>query len=279
MIYHVQDMQIEAAKDLGMIKSTLLINLLFRLEKFIFNKANYITSVSRKMVNRIEEKAGKQVHLFPNWTDLSLFYPISAKDELKQEFGLRATDRVVLYSGAIGEKQGLEAILRAAGEFRCQPEVKFIICGSGPYKQRLETLAGELQLTNVMFMALQPVERFNRLLNMAEVHLIIQKTTASDLVMPSKLTTILAVGGLALITADEGSGLAQLAQHYGLGLVIGSENQAALNHGLSRALGENHSEIKQNARRYAEEHLAIDQIMERFVTKILGGAPKATAAV
>ena len=53
-------------------------------------------------------------------------------------------------------------------------------------------------------MPLQAYSEFNDFLNLADVHLVIQKASASDLVMPSKLTTILAVGGLAIITANPG---------------------------------------------------------------------------
>ena len=117
------------------------------------------------------------------------------------------TDKIVLYSGSIGEKQGLDAILYAANEFETLGRLKFIICGSGPYKKKLQTMAENLKLDNLRFLPLQPFEKFNQFLNLADLHLIIQKASASDLVMPSKLTTILSSGGLTLITANEGSGL------------------------------------------------------------------------
>ena len=78
------------------------------------------------------------------------------------------------------------------------PDLKFIICGSGPYKKELQKMADSLNLNNVNFFPTQPFEKFNQFLNLADLHLIIQKASASDLVMPSKLTTILAVGGISL---------------------------------------------------------------------------------
>lgn len=263
-MYHVQDMQIEAARDLRMIKSERIINALFKVEQFIFDQSDYLSSISPEMNRRIAAKAGRPVRLFPNWADTNLFFPVADKARLKQAFGFAPTDTIVLYSGAIGEKQGLESILYAAQEFIDQPSVRFLICGSGPYKANLQQLAQTLYLTNVDFWALQPLDTFNDFLNLADIHLVIQKAQASDLVLPSKLTTILSVGGLALITANIGSGLHALVQEHAMGLLVAAENQMALNDGLRQALVTDTSALRRNARTYAERYLSIDTIMQDF---------------
>jgi colanic acid biosynthesis glycosyl transferase WcaI len=267
--YHIQDMQIEAAKDLKMIKSKMIINTLFKLEKTIFNNSDFISSISDSMTKRIEEKAKKPVILFPNWTDNAYFYPIANKEKLKVEFGFRPTDRIVLYSGAIGEKQGLEAIIYAAKHFADRKNIRFVICGSGPYKVYLQNLANSINADNVIFLPLQPSEKFNHFLNLADIHLVIQRANASDLVMPSKLTTILSVGGLALVTANPGSGLYELINKYDIGLLIDAENQLALNAGIQKALTEDNINIALNARTYAEKYLSINSIMKSFEETVL----------
>lgn len=264
LVYHIQDLQIEAARDLNMIKSKGVIQALFKMEKYIFNHSDIISSISEGMVDKIREKAKKDVYLFPNWTDTRIFYPIAGRLELKKEFGYQPSDKIILYSGSVGEKQGLESILHAADELRQFERVKFIICGSGPYKNVLETLAKNLNLENVNFLPIQPFEKFNQFLNIADLHLIIQKASASDLVMPSKLTTILAVGGLALITANKGSGLYFLVKQHNIGLLIEAENQTALNEGILKAVSEDFSHINKNACQYAENYLSIDNIMHGF---------------
>lgn len=269
-VYHIQDMQIEAAQDLNMIKSKTIINLLYGVERFIFNNTDVISSISESMVAKIEQKAHKKVVLFPNWTDTKFFSPIPDKNQLKKDFGFLRTDKIVLYSGAIGEKQGLEGIILAAENFKDNRDVKFLICGSGPYKEKLQKLADSKQLTNVVFFPLQPMEKFNQFLNMADVHLVIQKAKASDLVMPSKLTTILSVGGLALITANSDSGLYQLISKYDMGVLVDAENQQTLNSGILKALtSQDNIQIKENARKYAENYLDINSVMKSFVTNVL----------
>ena len=268
LIYHVHDMQIEVAQDLKMIKSKSVIDLLFKVERYIFNESDIVSSISEQMVSRIKAKAKKDVLLFPNWVDNAKFFPLKNKESLKEIFGFAPTDKIILYSGGIGEKQGLEAIVYAAKEFVQRPEVKFLICGSGPYKENLMALVSEMGLPNIVFFPLQPVEKFNSFLNMADLHLVIQKANASDLMMPSKLTTILAVGGLALITANEGSGLHTLIQKYQVGILAEAENQKALNEALRYALERPTDDLRLNAQQYAERYLFIDKIMLEFVRQL-----------
>ncbi|WP_282162220.1 WcaI family glycosyltransferase [Ulvibacterium marinum] len=268
-LHHIQDLQIEAAQDLGLIESPRLLKLLYGLERFVFKNTDVVSSISDGMIARIERKAQKPLFFFPNWTETTRFFPIEDKGTLKKQFGFKPTDWVVLYSGAIGEKQGLEAILEAAealGEYR---QLRFVICGTGPYKENLMRMATEMQLQNVDFLPLQPKEDFNAFLNMADLHLVIQKEKASDLVMPSKLATILAVGGLALITANTGSSLHQVVDKYQMGLLVAAENQQALNAGILKAFqNQGNKAIQQAARVYAEQYLAIDKVMLSFNEKL-----------
>jgi len=197
------------------------------------------------------------------------YYPLPDKAPLREALGFAADDQLLLYSGAIGEKQGLEAILQAAHEFRAQPRLKFIICGSGPYKAKLQQLAEEMQLHNLFFLPLQPIETFNQFLNAADVHLIIQKANAGDLVMSSKLTTVLAVGGVAVITSNPGSGMYALVQEHQMGILVKAENQQALNEGIAAAMAQDTTQFSQNARRYAEQHLSLEGVMHSYEQLLL----------
>tara|TARA_R110000744_G_scaffold11339_1_gene34438 strand:- start:1015 stop:2265 length:1251 start_codon:yes stop_codon:yes gene_type:complete len=268
-IHHVQDMQIEAAQDLGIIKSPKLLKALYGVEKYIYKNTDIISSISDGMMERIERKADKPISFFPNWTETKNFYPIEDTSKLKEEFGFKSTDYIVLYSGGIGEKQGLDAILTSAKNLVSHQNLQFIICGTGPYKEILKEKAESMNLNNVHFMPLQPKECFNKFLNIADIHLVIQKEKASDLVMPSKLTTILAVGGLALITANPNSSLHRVVSKHGMGILIAPEKQEALDTGILIGLGElDNQDIKNAARAYAEQYLAIDTIMDNFIEKI-----------
>lgn len=269
-LYHIQDMQIEAARDLNLIRSKTIINGLFKIENFILRHADCVSTVSKGMRKKIKEKFNDDVYLLANWADIDFFTPLKNKTQLKLEFGFKRTDKIILYSGAIGEKQGLELILNAAKEFEDVENLKFVICGSGPYKGKLIDIKNELGLKNLIFFPLQPMSEFNKFLNIADVHLVVQKSQAGDLVMPSKLTSIWAVGGLALVTANEDTELHRIMKKHEIGLVIKPDDQNALNEGIKNAVGFDWRDIANNARAYAVRKLSIDAILnsyEEFVLK------------
>lgn len=263
-IYHIQDLQIEAARDLGMISSPSMIRILFNIERYILGKADVVSSISEGMIKKIREKSGREVSFLPNWVDVQLFHPVGDKGDVKKDFGLSTEDKVILYSGAIGEKQGLEAILHAARTMRKERQIKFLICGAGPYREQLRQQAINLQLDNVYFRDPEPFNRFNRFLNMADLHLVIQKSSAGDLVMPSKLTTILAVGGLALVTAAENTTLYELVKAHDMGIVVTPEDSDALIQGIFLAISKKQEHIAGNARQYALNYLSIDKILSEL---------------
>jgi len=263
-LYHIQDLQIEAARDLQMISSPFLIRSLFRMERYILRHADIISSISDGMMKKVREKTAREISFFPNWVDVAFFHPLANREQIKTEYGFATTDKVILYAGAIGEKQGLEAILQVADSMKKERRVKFLICGAGPYREQLQRQAVSLQLDNVHFRDPEPFDRFNCLLNMADVHLVIQKASAGDLVMPSKLTTILAVGGLALVTANEHTSLHTLVKENNIGIVINADCPEALKEGICLAINKKQEHITRNARQYALNYLAIDKIMSRL---------------
>ena len=87
--------------------------------------------------------------------------------------------------------------------------------------------------------------------------------------MPSKITTILAVGGVAVITANEESSLHSLIKAHDMGILVQAENQHSLNKGIEEAIVMSNTNITKNARIYAEDYLSINKIMEKFETTIL----------
>lgn len=270
LLYHIQDLQIEAAQDLNMLSNKKLFDYIFKIERNILMKADYVSSISEGMINKIKAKVDKEVLFFPNWVDTSLFFPIPSRHLLKNKWGYQIDDVVCLYSGAIGEKQGLDGILKAAEILFPIKNIKFIICGSGPYKEKLIKIAGERGLENVQFLPVQEKEVFNEFLNMADLHLILQKAEASDLVMPSKLTTILAVGGVCIVTSPYGTSLYNVVNKYDVGYVVEPENETLLAKTINEVLVSSNVELKRkNSRDYALKFLNIDNVMRNFIEKII----------
>jgi len=121
---------------------------------------------------------------------------------------------VALFSGSLGGKQGLMIIPQAAKKLADRKDIEFVICGDGVMKIELQSAAADLP--NVHFLPLQPFERLGELLSMADIHLLPQSAGAADLVLPSKLSGMLASGRPVIATCGSGTELNSVVSECGL---------------------------------------------------------------
>lgn len=266
LITHIQDLQIDAASDLGMIKNKTVLKVMFGLERFILRNSHAVSSISDGMIARIEKKgipAGKTL-FFPNWVDTDFIKPLPAGCSLRKRFGYSEEEKIIMYSGNLGEKQGLEILIGLAAYFKSQPEIQFLIVGDGGGQKKLKRLSAEAGLINLKFFPLQAYEDLPALLSTASLHLVLQKRSASDLVMPSKLVSILAAGGVPLVTAVEGSSLYKLIKEADCGIIIEPESLLSLIEGVKLAVQADLTSLSTNARVYAGLHLAKEPLLKNW---------------
>ena len=207
---HVQDFEIDAAFDLGILKSERLKSWITTIECWLMKKFDRVSTISLRMQERVIDKGviQEKTFLFENWVETEQIFPLNKTPKLYEELGLPENRVIILYSGNMGEKQGLEIIVDAARELRDRKNLLFLMCGDGAAKARLLDISSGLD--NVLFAPLQPLDKLNELLNLADIHLLPQKAGAEDLVMPSKLTNMMASGKPVVATAMPGTQIANV---------------------------------------------------------------------
>jgi colanic acid biosynthesis glycosyl transferase WcaI len=207
---HLQDFEVDAAFDLGLLSNKRLRAPMVAVERKILQSFDCVSTISPQMLHRLAAKGvdAKKIRELRNWTDTNRIAPGKANPRSrKEQLGLDDRHFIALYSGTMSNKQGLELIVEAAKMLdRTSSNIRFIMCGDGPHKEKLQLLAAGV--TNIQFMELQPEESFAELLKAADVNLIPQRAEAADLVLPSKLGGILASGKPMIVMAEPGTGLA-----------------------------------------------------------------------
>jgi len=274
-LLHIQDYEVDAMLGLGMAgsgKGGTLAKLASAFERSGLHNVDNVSTISRSMMNKAQEKgvAAEKLIFFPNWSEVARFREVSATQVavLRARLGLPEEKKIILYSGNIGEKQGLENVVEAAVRLQHQPWL-FVIVGQGGGKARLEKMVSERGGDNVLFFPLQPYDVLPALLKMGDCHLVIQKRGAADAVLPSKLTNILAVGGNAVITAEPQTELSQLcAARPGIAVCVEPESVPALVTGIDAAL----AMPRENrlAREYAQSTLEKESVLKQFLADIRG---------
>lgn len=265
---HVQDFEVEAAFATGLMDQTGPLARLGRwFETTMLGRFDIVSTISQQMVTRLKAKGvpEERIYQFPNWSDTETITPLVAPSTYREEWGI-TTPHVALYAGNIANKQGIETLLDAARALSDRQDITFVICGEGPNRARLEGLA--TGLGNIQFRDLQPKARLNDLLGLATIHLLPQVADAADLVLPSKLTNMLASGRPVVATAAHGTGIAREIEHCGLHTDPG--DHAAFASAIA-ALADD-PELYQTyaaaARYRAEERWAKEQVLHGFEQKI-----------
>ena len=286
---HIQDFEIDAAFELGLLRGKRLRALVVGCERWLMQRFDVVSTISNRMLDKLVAKGinADKAFFAPNWVDISAISPRAPAAGLspyRQELGI-STDRVVaLYSGNMGAKQGLEILsdiaqMHEASEGYAEGThsnksvpLAFVFCGDGAGRAGLQAQCAGLK--HVYFLPLQPFDRLNDLLAMADIHLLPQRADAADLVMPSKLTGMLASGKPVVATAHPSTELARVVLGSGpdmaCGLVVPPENAGLMLAAITELAksAPTRQRMGATARAYAEQYLHIDMVLGQLAKQM-----------
>ena len=265
---HIQDFEVGAAFATGLIGSTSLTGrLALRFEQLAHAGFDCYSSISPQMCRRLVGMGIPADHVYElrNWSDVATVKPLARPSDYRAAWNIH-TPHVALYSGNIANKQGVDIILEAARLLRERGDLTFVICGDGPSKDALVQRAGDLP--NIRFHPLQPRERLGELLALATIHLLPQLEGAADLVLPSKLTNMLASGRPVVATAAPGTGLAD--EVAGCGVISRPGDAAQFAAGITALIDDAqlYEATSRQARSSAEQRWSRDMILARLASRI-----------
>lgn len=261
---HVQDFEVEAALATDLMASTGPAARLARwTESRILGLADMVSTISPQMCAKLAAKGIPPARVIEvrNWADARFRPDPAGAEAIRAEWGL-AGKTVALYSGNIARKQGIEILVDAAQLLAARDDLVFVICGEGPNRAELNARAAGL--ANVQLHDLQPAARMGAMLTLADVHLLPQIAGAADLVLPSKLTNMLASGRPVIATTVPGTGLYD--EVTGCGAVSPPGDAQALAAAITQLLGDPaaRAEMGAAASQRAVERWSQDAIIDRM---------------
>ena len=269
VVYHVQDLQVDAAVELKMLPQALS-GMMLVLERFILRRVDLVTTISPAMRDRLARKARtrRPVALFPNWVDTAAIAPWLGANRFRIGWDLPAGTVVALYSGNVGRKQGLEVLIHAARLL--PPHIVIIIAGEGAERRDLEDLARREGVTNVRFQGLVDAEGLAEFLSAADLHCVIQRHAVAGAVMPSKLLNIMAVARPVVVTALPGTDLAMAVANADCGIVVAPEDPTALAGAIVTLAADPQRCQRSGAagRAEVERELGADRVLARFAARL-----------
>lgn len=245
-VFHVQDLQPDAAVSLGMVKGGLLIRALYILEKVAYRHAAAVSGISAGMQLAFAQKgvSAERRILFPNWLRNADLSPRGGM-EFRRRTGIPDSSWIAVYSGNLGQKQGIGILLDAARhllefarEDATAARIVILIAGAGAGRDALAESLSARALPNIRLLPLLNDADYAAMLGEADVALVTQAAGTGRFFFPSKLLSVLRAGLPVITVADRESELALAVDEGGFGLNVDPKRPEALANALRQICGD-----------------------------------------
>jgi lipopolysaccharide/colanic/teichoic acid biosynthesis glycosyltransferase len=267
LLLEIRDLWPEFAIDLGVLRNHTLIRLSRWLERFLYARAAHLLVNSPAYRDYLIGKGvpPDKITLIANGVDATMFDPDASGGRIRAALGL--TDEfVVTYAGALGLANDIDTILRAAARLAEHSPIHFLLVGDGKERARLESLARELNVTNVTFVGARPKLEMPEWLAASDVCV----ATLKDIAMfrttyPNKVFDYMAAGRPTVLAID--GVIRQVVETARAGVFVPPGDDAALAETVLALSADRQPviEMGRRARAYVVEHFDRRQQANDFV--------------
>jgi glycosyltransferase involved in cell wall biosynthesis len=268
LIFNVSDLWPESAEKLGVVRNKWLLKMAYRLEARVYKRSALVTGQTNGICSDIQSRFPfVKTYWLPNGVDLQYYDPAKIlPGNWREENHFKPSDFIFIYAGILGIAQGLEIILEAASALRSESDIKFVVMGSGPEKEKLIGMKKALHLNNVIFV--EPVSKSQMPVVLKNVNAAIIPLKKLDLFLgaiPSKIFESLAME-IPLLLGVDGEARDLFITRGKCGLFFEPGNSAALIKSVTQLVAhkENALELGKNGRKFVNEYFNREIIAAQF---------------
>jgi glycosyltransferase involved in cell wall biosynthesis len=225
-IFELRDIWPASIIAVGAMNKSPLIIFLEKIELFLYKRAQAIISLTNSFKEELIQRGIEPNKIFVvlNGVDLNFYQPILLKDSsLINKYSFE-NKFIVGYIGTHGMAHGLEVIIEAAKQLINQPEILFMMVGSGASKKNLQEIVKRENLSNILFIDTQPKKLIKSYFSLCDLSLIhLKNSSVFSKVIPSKLFESMAMGVPILMAIPEGEAT-NLVRKYKCGVIMPPED-------------------------------------------------------
>lgn len=268
----LRDIHPQSVHSIGLIKYKFMYDYLAKRALKGYQLADKIGCMSQGNIDFIHANypdidKGKSVLLY-NWLKKDIVPELDV-EKIKETQGLKGKF-IVLFGGNIGLGQRIENILILARHYKDNDKIRFVIIGKGVEKNRLEKIAKEENLNNIVFMNFMPQDEYLTFMKNADVGLISINERYRVPTCPSKAVAYMSLGVpiFAIINPDNdykdfiiesGAGLAVIG---GDGNKIVQEFDKLISDSAKREL------MKKQGQEFYTKYLTVEKACETITQQI-----------
>ena len=168
-IFEVRDLWPEFPIQVGAIKNRFVIWALRKLEKKIYDKAEFVVALSPGMRDGVLQAGTPKdkVCVIPNMSKPDEFCPHKRSQEIVERFGLRMDKFNIVHFGSMGVANGLMYIIDTAQLLRDKHigDVNFVFVGDGATLPKLQAEVQKKGLNNVQFLGSHKMSVVSEIVN------------------------------------------------------------------------------------------------------------------
>lgn len=263
LVVIVQDLVGAAAAQSGIAGGGRVAEVVARAERRVLRRASEVVVVADAFRAPLRDYGidDERLHTIPNWSRLAP----ARRDRNAERARLGWSDAtVVLHSGNMGLKQGLEVMVEAAQLTRNRRDLRWVLMGDGSQRAALQHRSRDLP--NLEFLPLCATEDYPEILGAADILLLCERPGVVDMSLPSKLTSYFTSGlPVASAVAAQGSTAQELARAGAPAPTAPGDAAALVEQILAlRADPQRRARQAAAAARYAHENLTFGSAMMRL---------------
>jgi colanic acid biosynthesis glycosyl transferase WcaI len=229
-IFELRDIWPASITAVNAMRSGWLINLLEKLELFLYHQSDLIICVTQSFKLDLHSRGvpSYKIKVITNGVNLSQYKHSPKKNlELSESYNLKGKF-VAGYIGTLGMAHALDSIIEAAILLKKFENIKILFVGGGSDRSRLVEMVKTKNLSNVIIIERQPKEKMQKIWSLCDLSIVsLKDTPLFSSVIPSKIFESMAMGIPILMSTPIGEAT-KIIQENKVGIVIPPENPLSL---------------------------------------------------
>ena len=236
--------------------------------KYALNNADKVVGISDATCDAGKEISGrKDIEILPDGIDTETFNPKIDGNEIKKKYG-----RFIFSSGRIVERKGFIYLVRAVPYILKKfPQIKLIISGDGPEREKLETEVRKLKIkNNVIFPGFIPDEDFPKYMKACDVFVLPSIIDRRGDTEGSATILLEAMACGTIVVGTKVGGIPYAIKEGIGGFLVEQKEPKQLAEKIIMLLEDEklRKEMGKIGRRYVEEKFGWEKIVERYIGKL-----------
>jgi len=224
-VFELRDIWPASITAVGAMKRGWIINVLEKLELFMYRQADLIISVTHSFKSELKNRgvSADRIKVVLNGVDLKRYNPLQEKDEYLADKYKLNNKFVIGYIGTHGLAHALENVIEAAELIKKEDNIRIIFVGGGADRARLEKIVSERGSKNIVMISRQPKDKMPQIWSLCDVSLVhLKDVPLFKTVIPSKIFESMAMG-LPILMAVPAGEATDIIEEYKAGINVSPE--------------------------------------------------------